>query len=147
MPDQSTLLMYILGNRLIQTTYTTVMFLREAKPDISKQQRSHFYFQFILHSQITLQSIPPFLHIYITSEHAHHCGGQKHLLQLSPSCSCWRLSGSITLRPSLLPFVLAPIKGEGMSSFSLESPPWMTPSGPTSPRKEEVANSDDAGLV
>lgn len=85
----------------------------------------------------------------ITGEHVHHSRGQEHLWQLSPSCSCWRLSRSITLRASLLAFVLAHIKGEGISLFSLGSLLWMTPSGPTSPRKaeEEAANGDNARLV
>lgn len=38
------------------------MSLNEAKYDISRQQHSHifFFYQFILHSQITLRSVPPF---------------------------------------------------------------------------------------
>lgn len=106
MPDESTVLMYILANHLSKT-YATLMSLTGAKSDNSKQQHSHFYSAFS--DFITVSpAFPP---------DTHHSRGQKHLLQLSPSCSCWRLSGSITLRPSLLSFVLAHIKGEGISLF------------------------------
>lgn len=40
------------------------MSIHEAKSDISKRQRSHFCFQFILLSQITFQSVPPFLQMH-----------------------------------------------------------------------------------
>lgn len=123
-------LMYILRNNPIKnTTYTILTCLIEAKSKIQlAADQSHFFLRLFCILRLHYSQFRPSTRC-ITEGHAHHSGGQEHLSQLSPSCSCWRLVGSITLRRSLYHLFLLILKGKA-SLFSPQFLVWMTPSGP-----------------